>query len=368
MFKPSDLKKVRLKKTGKKLKNQTKYLSPKIMLCKDETDFHKLMEETYIEKYFSHIKEFSFDSDFCILSRWAIIALMNAYTNMKEMEKKGSETKLEEEKQDNEILSKLVKDIDKIKAKHDWKYIFVRTSIRSPKDAAIQSNKFDDLVRSERQWVEAHEKEIGMQTSKTNRSMRALYRAMTYALRCDSGKECVTLLSKSARLQADFRKHLQSESVLQCMVRRFCHFDPCMEFRGFVYKKKFTALTQYNDFCFFPELVAIKDDLLNCIKKQANVLIDKVAEQLASFVIDFVLYHDDDTSFFTVTGLKRYQNLNVSVIEINPLAEFAGTGLFSWENDKPILLGEKGFEFRIRTEESKFGGQTIDPSFQKYID
>jgi len=31
---------------------------------------------------------------------------------------------------------------------------------------------------------------------------------------------------------------------------------------------------------------------------------------------------------------------------VNPLAEFAGTGLFSWLEDWQIILGEKPFEFR----------------------
>jgi len=36
----------------------------------------------------------------------------------------------------------------------------------------------------------------------------------------------------------------------------------------------------------------------------------------------------------------------VWVVEVNPLAEFAGTGLFSWLEDWQIILGEKPFEFR----------------------
>lgn len=37
------------------------------------------------------------------------------------------------------------------------------------------------------------------------------------------------------------------------------------------------------------------------------------------------------------------------IVEVNPLAEFAGTGLFNWLEDWQIILGEKPFEFRTHT-------------------
>ena len=47
----------------------------------------------------------------------------------------------------------------------------------------------------------------------------------------------------------------------------------------------------------------------------------------------------------------------IFLCEINPLAEFAGTGLFSWLTDREILLGRQPFEFRINEIESKDLGQ-----------
>jgi len=58
-----------------------------------------------------------------------------------------------------------------------------------------------------------------------------------------------------------------------------------------------------------------------------------------------------------------YADLEIYIIEINPLAEFAGTGLmdafacfnlflglFSWENEEDVktMMGEKEFEFRMQ--------------------
>lgn len=64
-----------------------------------------------------------------------------------------------------------------------------------------------------------------------------------------------------------------------------------------------------------------------------------------SCVLDLILIADHAV---------RYR---VYICEINPLAEFAGTGLFSWLTDRSVLLGETPFQFRIRTEETKEAAQ-----------
>lgn len=52
--------------------------------------------------------------------------------------------------------------------------------------------------------------------------------------------------------------------------------------------------------------------------------------------------------------MKCIENFEVLIVEINPLAEFAGTGMFTWEHDKNVLLGESPFEFRLQLEYPKF--------------
>jgi hypothetical protein len=62
-----------------------------------------------------------------------------------------------------------------------------------------------------------------------------------------------------------------------------------------------------------------------------------------SFVVDFVLCADNKPST-TATAASTpatdvddpFSHLRVIIIELNPLAEFAGTGLFSWVTDKPV--------------------------------
>ena len=57
----------------------------------------------------------------------------------------------------------------------------------------------------------------------------------------------------------------------------------------------------------------------------------------------------------------RIAALDVVLIEVNPLAEFAGGGLFRWTTDKGVLLGEKPFDFRIQTELLQFAAVDIMP-------
>ncbi len=76
---------------------------------------------------------------------------------------------------------------------------------------------------------------------------------------------------------------------------------------------------------------------------------------LESYVLDLVLLESGD----------------VKVIEVNPLAEFAGTGLFQWHipEDAKVLRGEKEFEFRyakkIPNKEQILSG--ITPVFKRFI-
>jgi len=73
-----------------------------------------------------------------------------------------------------------------------------------------------------------------------------------------------------------------------------------MEFRGFVWKGKFTSLTQYNEYCFFPRLLEKKD----LVAKEINAFMMKNEEfkdlGLDSYVVDFV------TKFFVFLFLTRF--------------------------------------------------------------
>jgi len=170
-----------------------------------------------------------------------------------------------------------------------------------------------------------------------NLRLHALYRASTAIMMASSGEEAVALLVTSNRIQGDLETYVHAPEGEQfnVVVREFKWFDVAYEFRGFVYDKKLTALTQYNEFVYFPLLLKQKEKIVQDINdffhKEMIPLLN-----LSNYVIDFIL-------------IKTENGFDIYVVELNPFAEFAGGGLFSWINDLDILLGKLPFEFRIVT-------------------
>jgi hypothetical protein len=74
------------------------------------------------------------------------------------------------------------------------------------------------------------------------------YSASTYALETSTSDEATKLLIESERIQGDLQQYV-SGSIKQdfnVVIREFRRFDVSHEFRGFIHKRKLTALTQYN--------------------------------------------------------------------------------------------------------------------------
>jgi hypothetical protein len=63
-------------------------------------------------------------------------------------------------------------------------------------------------------------------------------------------------------------------------------------------------------------------------------------------------------------------SLTCFIVELNPLAEFAGSGLFDWVRDKPVLLGVKPFEFRVQESvpNFKFLRHQLTPSWRRFVE
>jgi len=108
------------------------------------------------------------------------------------------------------------------------------------------------------------------------------------------------------------------------------------EFRAFIFKRQLTGLTQYNEYIVDKYLLKNKESILKSIKDffQNENLLERIPYEHC--VLDLILIENQ-----------------VYICEINPLAEFAGTGLFSWLTDRDILFGRQEFEFRIRENENK---------------
>jgi len=79
-----------------------------------------------------------------------------------------------------------------------------------------------------------------------------------------NGEEALALLLHSSRVNTDISRtldHSEHGFKMYLLLRKFCPIEPSMEFRGFVYNNKLTAVSQYYDSCFFQELVENKIQL-----------------------------------------------------------------------------------------------------------
>ena len=171
----------------------------------------------------------------------------------------------------------------------------------------------------------------------------------TKSLKCFTLEEMFELFFNSERVVEDLNKEINSASPSFSLNFRLWddRLTYQMEFRGFVYKDKFCALTQYDrriyckQICENKELIlkAINDLYENKIKpkmKSMNPLPD------GSYVIDFGVI------------FKSKTDIEVIVIEINPFAKEAGASLFNWKDDIEVLTGKKEFEFRLVENENEY--------------
>eukprot|EP01112_Ceratiomyxa_fruticulosa_P001529 TRINITY_DN1171_c0_g2_i1.p2 TRINITY_DN1171_c0_g2~~TRINITY_DN1171_c0_g2_i1.p2 ORF type:complete len:345 (+),score=71.78 TRINITY_DN1171_c0_g2_i1:218-1252(+) len=341
-----DFSKVQLKSVGAPKQKE----APKVVLCEDSDQYTKLMEETYLEQYFASIEEFTFRSLFVKLTIPAAKAIVNVHSIVKK------DSTYEEWKNSEEFIV-LAKDIENARDRLGTKDVFVRLSSRSPKDAALNSPKFMEIFKARLQQLKLEHPGADHK----NLALISLYQASTSSLSVNTGFEAIKLLLESDRIQGDIERYIEDtqngkQVDFNVVVREFKNFDVSLEFRGFIYNRKLTALTQYNEFVFFESLQTHKDEILGAIVQFfEEKLIPKIA--LKNFVVDFLLIQEG----------PGYDKLRTYVVEINPFAEFAGSGLFSWIDDMDTLIGKKPFEFRIATKPIEFAEHVLPAGWTVFL-
>ena len=302
ILKELESKKAALKKTEKA---EGRDDAPEVMIVKDETDYYRLMRETYFEDYYQQIEGFTFKSTVVGLSLEETQALLAAHTaflaGAPEVDLASVEAKVEE-------------GIAGVRAKVGGACrVFVRLSSRSPKDAIYHLDTFTELFKEKLAEFEDSEDVFS--------KLHAFYKASTEVMAISSGKEASGLLRRSARIQGDLQHCLDASEPMNLIVREFVAFPVKNELRGFVHRGAFTALTQYNNLAFFPEHLATKQEVEAKVKTFMVGFIRAMQATLDSFVIDIAI---DEAG-------------KVWVVEVNPFGELAGSCLFSWSKDRGVL-------------------------------
>jgi len=265
-----------------------------------------------MENWYFDIEEYTFASKFLVLSVPEAKAMI---THIEQGKDKTTDTELQ-------ILAHLESKIDALIDPWKTTGAFAKLSCRSPKDVTATSESM------QRRYAENIAK---FEKPSDNDIVVALFDAHIKVLKIHTAKEAMDLFLKSYRILEDLQLGLQNEETfnIQVIVREWLDISISHEFRGFVYNKQLNGLSQYFDFCYFPQLKDEQAKIIDACKDTFDNVRDKI--KLSNFILDFALVGD-----------KAY------VIELNPWLETTDSCLFKWFKDLKVL--EYGpLEFRCNT-------------------
>ncbi|KAL0476685.1 translation initiation regulator CDC123 [Acrasis kona] len=322
------------------------------IICKDESDYEKLLKEVSFESYYDAIKEFTFHSVTFPIKMSVIKSLVEEGNKYLEYKRTGNSEEYTQWRSNEELLSfckeiNQKRDDERRRSNRRDTGVFVRLSTISPKDAVVNRTSFKHLVDSRLQDVDMLEKKLNISfLSDMNRRLYALYIASTEALEINDGSEAVQLLIESGRTQQELNTAVRTNQEIHCIVREFSKFDVAHEFRCYINNEKLSAISQYNHMLYFPHLAIQKNKISEAISNffEQNILHSSKIK-MKRYVADVILVQENDLSDTCQLDFDR--PFDVKIIEINPLAEFAGSCMFTWENDRDQLTGKLPLEFRI---------------------
>ncbi|CAF1065337.1 unnamed protein product [Rotaria sordida] len=245
----------------------------------------------------------------------------------------------------------------------DKKEFFAKTSSRSAKDACVFKRNFLEIYKNELSKFPDPLQE--------NSRITALLTAAFLSLCVTSADEILSMFIISERIYQDMLLATEvqnsSHSLFKenIILRPFILIDVDMEFRGFVYQKRLTCLSQYNYLIYSQRLNQWKDNILEKIISFFNQSIQTKLNEYKSndYVIDFALTKGDD---------ENVNSMKVWVIELNPFMETTDGALFSWQHERYLLEGQSNENkdkpiFRI-TEKVRQGSWSMLPiSIRQWI-
>jgi len=247
--------------------------------------------------------------------------------------------------------------------------VFAKLSSRSPKDATNRNQKKKEIL------VQILKDELKKkQTSHLSKNdiIACIFQAHMSALKLASAHEVLETLMASDRVMNDeiplALEHSKtwSETIV---LRKWCNIPIKFELRGFVMDNKLTALCQYYDEVYYPELFENKEKIEKIVLSFFESVKDKIPITPKEYVVDFIVDVPNNTAI---------------IIEINPFGKPDGMGtgtvMFNLKNeeDRDLVFGrrkgggggeggeKKKLELRLETKElseEKFGkmiGEELD--------
>jgi len=170
--------------------------------------------------------------------------------------------------------------------------------------------------------------------------------ACVQGLRHRTGAAALGALVRSERVASVLGKAVEKDrrTGLNIAVRRWDgELRHEQIFRGVVRNGRFNALSQFNQFCFFPSLLPVQEALKERLVEFWEAEIAPKAGSTASYLVD----------------LAAHPAGRVSLVNLHQYGKGTSASLFDWEADRQVL--EQGpFQFRVREEPMKGGAQFVE--------
>ena len=189
---------------------------------------------------------------------------------------------------------------------------FLRLCGRSPKDGEpYDPERFYEEYRSNLHYL-VEEKHLD--PTEGNTKIWAI--AKTHWLIIRNAKDCLSLLLSSKKVYTDLSDWINFGGKEQLCFREWNeNLDDDNEFRGFVYENKLTAITQYDHFGKFDDIIKEKDKIEKMIHHFWETEV-KNRMKVDCYIVDF-----------------GYINNKMILIEVSPFLRTTGAGCLSWDYD-----------------------------------
>jgi len=276
-----------------------------------------------VSTWYQTIKEHTFESVFIDLDENIINQLINAFTN-----RKSSNNGLEKE------LNSLENSLDDAIHLFGNEGAFIKLESRSPKDAIFDNTVSEKIKNDIKEEIENAKIKnyCPKQQAVFDGFMKAIYKKN---MKVVNGQQALKLLTMSHRVFEDLssvKDFIKFELNTKIVLRRWDKIlidKPEMEFRAFVFKNQLNALSQYDYASCYPELVKNKLNIQEKIQSFFNLVLKEKLKTHETYILDLFVYGD-----------------SIKVIELNSFETWTGACLFSWAEDKNLLLNGP-FSFRI---------------------
>lgn len=273
------------------------YSSPKtagFMRKEDVDDYQSSVLEVNFEEWMDLLHNLTFPSQLLEITRKEAQLFVSIYEKLyanldpKTISELNWEEQINSEEKSaiKSMEEKLQKVMDYFLKNADTVSVFVKLSSRSPKDAPMAQARFKSVYMRFLQQEPKRERET------ENVQISCILKAGFEALRVSSASEVIDMCIRSERVYQDLLLALAKVDRFRenWIVRKFVHIDVDMEFRGFVYNRQLTALSQYNYLIHSPRLVDQKHHYLKLIQNFFNEnVMQRTKEFVPNYIIDFAI-------------------------------------------------------------------------------